>query len=491
MQAVAASIPLWATLVVILAAFGHGTDADLAAAESGFPRRSFTLPVRTTTLVAWPMALGGLVAASAWLAVAGLLYRRCGVDVPLLWPALFSAGFLACLQAALWWPFPLPILRIVVAALLLGGLASAAVVCIYFQVPTQILATASAALIPIGYGVAVAGVQRARCGGATVWRWRSAPARPSTAPATRPFPTPAAALFWLDWRRNGFAMPLMVALVAGPYCAIMLFKLDAITAAKLLISLAATPLLFALGVGGALGSVNPMVRGARPAPAFMIARPIPTLDMIAVKLRVAAAITLATFAELLLLLLLALPFRGVAEMLADSWRQLLDAHGIKGAMVLAAVVVALPIAVWTTMVSNLWATLTGRVWLIYTFNVGLAAAVTGLFVAWAQIMGNPRLEEGLLTAWPWILSSAVFAKVCLGGVVLGALRRRRILSARRLTQIVAAWMIGAGAIVSLALWLTPARPFSAWTVAGTAVLLLLPGVRLALAPLALEWNRHR
>jgi len=46
-------------------------------------------------------------------------------------------------------------------------------------------------------------------------------------------------------------------------------------------------------------------------------------------------------------------------------------------------------------------------------------------------------------------------------------------------------------VFGLACWLTPPELASPLVVGGAAGLLVLPLVRLGLAPLALDWNRHR
>ena len=52
-------------------------------------------------------------------------------------------------------------------------------------------------------------------------------------------------------------------------------------------------------------------------------------------------------------------------------------------------------------------------------------------------------------------------------------------------------VLAVAATVALALWLLPPEIDSPLTIGLSAVVLGLPLVRLGLAPLALEWNRHR
>src|SRR5437764_686484 len=61
------TLPLLWVIPSALAAFSYGDKADVLARESGYPPRSFTLPLPTTALVGWPMALGALTLAGFWL----------------------------------------------------------------------------------------------------------------------------------------------------------------------------------------------------------------------------------------------------------------------------------------------------------------------------------------------------------------------------------------------------------------------------------------
>ena len=60
--------------------------------SSRSPRHRFVLPVRTHTLVFWPMLYGWIVAGTLWLVTAGLIYRSSGFQTPLLLPALGLAA---------------------------------------------------------------------------------------------------------------------------------------------------------------------------------------------------------------------------------------------------------------------------------------------------------------------------------------------------------------------------------------------------------------
>jgi hypothetical protein len=78
-------------------------------------------------------------------------------------------------------------------------------------------------------------------------------------------------------------------------------------------------------------------------------------------------------------------------------------------------------------------------------------------------------------------------KLIAAGCVLRAARRRGLLSRRAMATTLGAWSAGVGCLLLLTCWLLPlgVRPLA------VSAVLLVPLVRLAAAPLALAWNRHR
>ncbi|HEX7679511.1 MAG TPA: hypothetical protein VF713_15370, partial [Thermoanaerobaculia bacterium] len=61
-------VPLTATFMYFLAVFSFGLSGDLAARQSMYPARMFTLPVTTGALAGWPMLYGTAAMAVLWLA---------------------------------------------------------------------------------------------------------------------------------------------------------------------------------------------------------------------------------------------------------------------------------------------------------------------------------------------------------------------------------------------------------------------------------------
>ena len=77
-------VPLAATFIYFLAVFSFGLSGDLAARQSMYPPRLFTLPVTTAALAGWPMAYGAAAMAALWFATRLLAVWPKGVAVPVV-----------------------------------------------------------------------------------------------------------------------------------------------------------------------------------------------------------------------------------------------------------------------------------------------------------------------------------------------------------------------------------------------------------------------
>ena len=103
--------------------FTFGLSGDLAARESIYPRRLFTLPLTNAALAGWPMLYGCAAMSSLWF-VAAAVARIVGADVavPWIWPMLFCAATMAWMQALTWMPYGVRGLRVVLAVIALAAI---------------------------------------------------------------------------------------------------------------------------------------------------------------------------------------------------------------------------------------------------------------------------------------------------------------------------------------------------------------------------------
>jgi hypothetical protein len=197
----------------LLAVFSFGFDGDLGGRRSVFPARMFTLPATTAALVGWPMLYGVLVVAGLVLGTALLIRWAWAIDIPLIWPPVYGATFLAWTQTLAWTPFGVRRLRILLAVLWLATINVVVFCAVAYRIPEPLLTALLAPQLPLAFLCARAAVARARCGDepdplevlrrlrtratALSGRWRS-------------FSSPGSAQRWLEWRRHGLSLPVWV-----------------------------------------------------------------------------------------------------------------------------------------------------------------------------------------------------------------------------------------------------------------------------------------
>src|SRR2546423_6095894 len=201
--------PLTATYFYLLAAFSFGLAGDLGARPSIYPARMFALPVRTAALVGWPMLYGTAAVAILWLVTALSARWPWGIELPLIWPALLAAVFLAWTQALMWMPYGLPGLRAIVTVPWLATLDAVALLAIHYQVPEPMMVAFLVPQLPLAYVTACSAVGRARRGEVPDWRGKVArpPSQARLTPRRGQFPSPPPAQPWFEGRRAAPGRP--------------------------------------------------------------------------------------------------------------------------------------------------------------------------------------------------------------------------------------------------------------------------------------------
>jgi hypothetical protein len=482
-------------LIYVAAAFAYGFESQLEGRASCFPARLFTLPVRTLALVGWPMLQGMGAVALLWVAWAYFVLRPSGIEVALGSTALLAAAFVGVLQALLWSPFGLPWVRVLLAVVLLPVLAVAPQLGPALGVHEGILIGLYAALVPLSAAMAFAGVARARHGEAPDWRiaFRSRPAAARRTPARGPFATAARAQLWYEARRHLFPFPLAVAVLAALEFA-FLYRLagplqEANYKAVLGLNFLLLPPVVAPFFGCFLGRTGTAGELYRVSP-FTAARPISDIALVGPKFKVAALATPAAWAAALLAAAAWFWHSGSDARLWQMWDALRQTYPTwrVAAMLLLAVIGTL-LLTWRLLADNLWVCLTGRTWLVRGSFLACGLAVTAVGIVCGGLADNMGLRARLWEDLPWWAAGAALLKVAAGAWASHALLRRGLVEPRALAKLLTVWLLAAGGLFALACAAVPADVVPVSLLASGAVL-GMPLVRLAAAPLALNWNRH-
>jgi hypothetical protein len=311
----------------------------------------------------------------------------------------------------------------------------------------------------------------------------------------KPFRSSVRAQFWYEWRCHGLLLPLFVLgiLVVMSVPALVTDLGGARAVLNLVGGFILLPLLIAGTQGASLARLGPIWEKSESAAAFLGMRPVKTGDLVAAKFCMVLASVgltlLITVAGAFLLLLSSGHWHEV-------WRRLGGlSEGVPpwrlGLIVLLGALIHVTLA-FRLMTDLVPAGLAGRKWVEEASTVALSLIMAGVLLGGAWLQTRPDLARELGGAAPGAIAVALVVKLLIAGVALRGALRRGLLSRRELLRIVGGWFVWCG---SVALALHAALPETrllapGWLLAA-GVALLVPLGRFGLAPLALDWNRHR
>ena len=495
--ALAVMVPLTATFMYCLAVFTYGLSGDIAGRPSIYPRRLFTLPVSTAALAGWPMLYGTIAMGLLWAVTRAFVVWPSGFAIPVIWPAVAAAALVAWTQALTWMPYGLPGVRAILAVLWLGTLDSMVLLALRYDARESVMLAITAPQIPLAYLTARLAVARARRGEVPDWRsaftWlaRLAPVRR----ARGQFGSPARAQAWLEWRRHGWTLPALVAILLPCELALLFATGDTPDLVwTILLGVLLTPPFMAAFVAATVrkpdldGRETRQDDGLSP---FLATRPLANRTLIAAKLEMSLVSTALTWTLVLIAIPLAFWLSDTWPVVLERWRRTIASMGESRAIVIALLILlGFVAASWKQLVQTLCIGMTGRVWIVRASLVGTLAllCVIGPILDW--IAGNRAVQAALWNAAPTILALLAFAKMCGAMWVAVRLYRSRLLRDRTLVIGAAVWCVAVLTLAAVLSWWIASQLFPRYLFVLLAIL-AVPLVRLCAAPLALDWNRHR
>ncbi len=498
-------------LAVVLNVFVYGS-VDFAKRSSAFPAHMLVLPATTRQLVGWPMLFCAVFFAGMWILSAGLLLLPAGFHPPIIWPATTIAATAVWIQAISWSPFPTPFAACRRWLWQFFRCQHWAFVQASTRQTTPYLALITAGnliWLLAAYGVGVNGLSRTRAGKESdllASLWKSWDARISTrsfaspADGRPPFRSPFAAQMWHECRRNVPSLPIMLAFVGVPMLPLLCLPIfsretnsglmigsTTISPSMLGLSLFILfPLMISLMSGASFGKLD--CWGKAQMSSFFATRPIATTNFVTAKIVAAAIVAIICWAIVLSLFAIwagleASPLNQHESLI----RTLLSQATPRSIAAVLLGVFALVFFTWRNLASGMWLVLCGRKWvanLIGFGSVGLMF-VGGLAAWWIRrSSGNPtagdRISPVVLRNWPGNqIRNHRRGCRCVGASRSGAVRNGTL-------KIICGWFAAALAVFGVVCCF-----FSPSWIGGVAVLVALPLDAIALAPLALHWNRHR
>jgi hypothetical protein len=405
------------------------------------------------------------------------------VEVPLVWPGLLAATYLAWTQALMWMPYGLRGLRVAIAVICLTAVDAIVFIAIDNEARELTMIALLAPQLPLAYLLAWIAVGRARRGDVPNWSIRAHRATATAAALSNAvFRSPWRAQWWFEWRQHGWTLPAMVAMVVP--AELLLWFIPGTNSPTVFITLVAVlitpPFLAAFAAA----------RLAVPIP-FSATRPLTTGSLIAAKLAMSIVSTLAAWAIVGVAILAAAEASGKSAALLDRARAIIDVTGALRFVAVASLILAAVIAsTWKQLVQSLCIGLSGRRWLIRS-SVLLALLVfmaIGPLIDW--IGSRPQVQAVLWHGVPWILAAFVIAKTIAASAVASTLIVRGVLSDRTMIVGALSWLGCVTVVYGVLAWLV-ASPLVPRHELGAFAVLLVPLTRIAAAPLALTWSRHQ
>src|SRR5688572_18602797 len=482
----------WSILFLYyLAAFSFGLTGDLGARQSIYPARMFTLPVTTAQLAGWPM-LYGVGAMAALLLTTILLSRELWrIDVPILWPTVLGAVFLAWTQALSWMPYGLGGMRVALTIAWLNTLDAIVITAIELQISEASMVTFLAPQLPLAYLTAWYAVARARRGEVPDWRVFGRVERRQR--LQRGFAGPAQAQAWFEWRRGGRSLPIMVVYVL-PFFAALLFIPGNDTPPVVFGTMAAmllTPPVMA-GFAAGMGS-KPSPHASDPLALSPLdaTRPVTTAALVAAKLRTTLMSTVAAWLLVAIVIPPALWLSGTWPIVSDRARGFVDtvgpARAIAGTFLVAVLLMA---STWKKLVQRLYIGLTGRAWIVKSSGFAAIFLLIAILPVIAWLRRDAPARVWLWDHWPAIAAVLAGTKTAAAVWIVARLYRTRLVADHLLLIGALGWIAMVMALYGLLVWMVD-TPYIPRYILLLVAILAVPLARVSAAPLALAWNRHR
>jgi hypothetical protein len=487
------AIPIVFATVHFLGVFTYG-PSDFGASPSGFPRYMLVQPARAASLVGWPMLYGTVTVGLLWALIFCAMLGPSELSGPAAPYGAFFVAALAWFQVAAWCSFPVPIIRAIftICAIILLVVAGAAMK--YFEFSRAGIISGYLAITLAAYGFGVFALWRARHGEGQTWNIMALfDFLTSALPRRTSFPSARRAQLWYELRRNSLYLPGMTLLMFIPMLLPLLGKanhplsiaehsLD--TRMLVLLTMIACPICFAAAVSMALGKFDFWSNKVPSFTPFFATRAFSTSDFIVTKWLAAAVSTLLVW----FLVLLFVAIFGLTSTAAERSRIYHVLGGGPGVAIARFTLIAalLMFITWKNQVMSFFVPMFGRAWFTITMALVGWLQIAALAVGGYCVVNFPAVRDAAKSLGPWVIYGVALVKIVIAIAVVRILRQRAMPSASGWRKVSVIWAGGGIALFAILCVLVGPRALLI-----PVVILMLPMVRIALAPLTLSLNRHR
>ncbi len=223
---------------------------------------------------------------------------------------------------------------------------------------------------------------------------------------------------------------------------------------------------------------------------FLATRPVSVWTFVRAKFEAAALTTLAGWGVAVVGLLLWFALGGHAAEMMESFGAFRQRH--PGTLLWIGLILLVGgsiVLTWLQMVQGLWMGLAGSAWAKATAALGFVVFV-GLLCLAQWLAKSPQYWQRFMDLLPWLAGVVVALKGIAAGWICRILIRRKLVPTEVVCGGLVIWIASAAGLFGLLYWLLPPDQVSISALV-LGITYTLPLTRLAVAPLALTWNRHR
>jgi hypothetical protein len=503
----AAPATLIASTIPLIGIFSYVLNATIFAQEPGnlassYPRHMLVLPVRTRSLVFWPMLFGSLIGVSLLVVTVKIVYRSSGVAIPIGLPALALVTIVCWFQAIAWFPLKVRPIRALIAAFATLALGSLPIwIVVQFGQESQFLiAAVLVAYLIAACALAFAALRADRRGDS--WQlWFESEAggrslgRAASARSRHPFRSATAAQFWYEWNCHGRDVLSFLGLEMLAIWGIVLSGRRPITASLLPLILGLllfAPIAVVGSAGSLIGRFRPFWVENRRFNTFMNVRPIASAELVAAKFRLAVLLVISSWVFVLIGTSACVLLSRSLSSAITVWHQFQSHY--PGGQALAICVLACllaPTLMFRMLTDGVPFAVTGRKWSADGAVLCYMMLLASLTAAGVWVAQHPEHLPRILQMMPWFVAFVAVLKASAAAAAFRAAMRRKLIDWTRFWRILMTWAAVTAAAITLVLLLAP--PASAISKASLFVgaASFAPLVRFPLSALAVEWNRHR
>jgi len=466
----------------------------------------FTRPISNKMLAGWHMLCGAISIALVWVLNVELIWRPRGFDVPLWWPAVILACALSCAQIVRWMPFKSGYLQAVMFCSVPGITGWAAYLAFAAGVTPNMVTIGGIALCLAAYPFAVHSLAHTRRGDRLGWPAHPLAAQRPVAASTkkRPFKNPLTAQIWLEFRSHGLLLAGSLAILACLTLPVLCFDLtEPVTLIAIFsgntISVEANIWANALPLIAFIGSIYlALVIGCtdiglrkpdRSLNSLFATRPLNSATLTAAKIYTAAlstiAVPLAMLPFMAVWMLVPAHSHGTTRLLGSYLAECFSQHmASDDKLILLAAFIFFLVLMWKLQTDTLYVHLTGRGWAGWVV-FGMCMGPVLPFILGTGIQHDANIRQIVLNALPY----AACTKLAVTVVFMARLHSNFV-PLKASAKIAVIWISTALFLTKAFIMLLPPIAVPASIIA-SIVVLAMPGFRMALAPLALKYDRHR